>query len=84
MSIASDSAEVRHKTVAILVRFADRDRRAIEAIARAAEDDADLAIRYVARHVAQSGQLHVRGRKAALRYARRARVRHDAKRLRTL
>jgi hypothetical protein len=32
------SAEVRHKTVAVLARFADRDERVIEAIARAAED----------------------------------------------
>src|SRR5262245_31390403 len=78
------SAEVRHKTVAVLARFADRDGRVIEAIARAAEDDADPAIRYVARHVARSGQLHVRGRKAALRDARRECARRDAKRLRPL
>ena len=82
MSAASDNAEVRDKTVAVLARFADRDGRVIEATARGAEDDADPAIRYVARHVAQSGQPHVRGRKAA--YARRERARHDAKRLRTL
>jgi len=78
------SADVRHKTVAVLARFADRDERVIEAIARAAEDDADPAIRHVARHVAQSGQLHVRGRKAALRAARRELARRGVKRLRPL
>lgn len=65
------SAEVRHKTVAVLARFVARDRRASEAIARAAQDDSDSAIRHVARQVVESGQLHVRGRKAALRDARR-------------
>jgi hypothetical protein len=38
---------------------------------RAAQDDTDPAIRYAARAVVDSGQPHVRGRKAALRGARR-------------
>jgi hypothetical protein len=66
------SAEVRHKTVAVLARFVGRDARASGAIARAALDDPDSAIRHVARRVANSGQLHVRGRKAAIRDARRS------------
>ena len=71
--LASDrSAEVRHKTIAVLVRFVSRDERAGEAIARAAQDDPDSAIRHVARTVVDSGQPHVRGRKTALRDARRA------------
>ena len=69
------SAEVRHKAVAVLTSFVGRDGRASEAIARAAQEDADSAIRYVARRVVDRGQLHVRGRKAALRDARRERSR---------
>jgi hypothetical protein len=70
--LASDpSAEVRHKTIAVLVRFVSRDERAGEAIARAAHEDPDSAIRHVAQAVVDSGQSHVRGRKAALRDARR-------------
>jgi hypothetical protein len=37
------SAEVRHKTAAALARFMDRDTRAREAIARAAQEDPDSA-----------------------------------------
>src|SRR5262249_41311410 len=65
------SAEVRHKTVAVLVRFLHRDGRAGQAIARAASDDPDAAIRLVARTVADRGEPHVRGRKAALRDTQR-------------
>lgn len=79
-TLASDpSAEVRHKTVVVLARFVNRDGRAREAIARAAQDDPDSAIRHVARRVVDSGELHVRGRKAALRDARRERGRRDGK-----
>jgi len=70
--LASDpSAEVRHKTVAVLARFIDRDGRARDAIGRAARDDDDPAIRQVAQTVLESGQPHVRRRKSALRDARR-------------
>jgi hypothetical protein len=75
--LASDpNAEVRHKTVAALARFMSRDNRASEAIARAADHDPDLAICCVARAVADSGQPHVRRRKAALRHVRRSK-RHE-------
>jgi HEAT repeat protein len=71
--LATDpNAEVRHKTVVALARFLSRDIRPGEAIARAADADPDPAVRYVARVVADSGQPHHRGRKAALRDARRA------------
>ena len=78
------SAEVRHKTVAVLARFVDRDARAGQAIARAAQEDPDSAIRHVARHISDSGQIHVRGRKAALRDTRRERDRRAAKEPRSL
>jgi len=68
------NAEVRHKTVAALARFISRDGRAGQAIARAAPHDPDPAIREVAQAVADSGQPHVRRRKAALRSVRRANV----------
>jgi hypothetical protein len=45
------NAEVRHKTIPILVRLADRDPRAIEAIKRAAEHDDDLRVRQTAEAV---------------------------------
>ena len=65
--------EVRHKSVAALARFVDRDdARAGEAIARSARHDPDPAIRAVAQTVMDSGQRHVRRRNAALRDARRA------------
>jgi hypothetical protein len=71
--LSSDhNAEVRHKTVAALARFIGRDGRASEAIARASRHDPDLAIRVVAQTVLDSGQPHVRRRKAALRDVRRA------------
>jgi HEAT repeat protein len=66
------NAEVRHKIVVALSRFFSRDRRAGEAIARAADGDPDPAVRYVARAIVDSGRPHHRGRKAALRDARRA------------
>jgi hypothetical protein len=71
--ISDPNPEVRHKAVAALARFIRRDGRAAEAIARTASDDPDAAIRLVARTVADGGQPHVRGRKAALRDARRQR-----------
>jgi hypothetical protein len=75
--LASDTnAEVRHKTVAALARFMDRDSRACEAIARAANHDSDSAIRCVARAVTDSGQPHVGRRKGALRHVRRVK-RHE-------
>jgi HEAT repeat protein len=67
------NVEVRHKAVAALARFLDRDGRAREAIARTASDDPDSAIRLVARTVVDRGQPHVRGRKSALRDAQRLR-----------
>ena len=72
-TLASDpNPEVRHKAVAALARFIGRDARAGEAIACAAHHDSDAAIRLTAQIVADSGQPHVRSRKAALRDARRA------------
>jgi len=72
-ALASDpNPEVRHKALAALARFIDRDGRAGDAIARAARHDSDAAIRRAAQAVADSGQPHVRSRKAALRAARRA------------
>jgi hypothetical protein len=68
------NAEVRHKTVAALARFIGRDSRARDAITWAAHHDPDPAIRYVAATVADSGQPHVRRRKAALRDVRRAKT----------
>jgi len=73
MLVSDPNAEVRHKTVVALARFFSRDSRAGDAISRAADGDPDPAIRHVARAVANSGQPHHRGRKAALRDARRAR-----------
>ena len=71
--LASDpNPEVRHKALAVLARFIDRDGRAGDAIARAAHHDSDAAIRRAAQVVVFSGQPHVRSRKAALRDARRA------------
>jgi HEAT repeats len=72
-TLASDpNPEVRHKAIAALARFIDRDGRAGDAIARAAHHDSDAGIRRVAQVVADSGQPHVRSRKAALRDTRRA------------
>jgi hypothetical protein len=68
------NVEVRHKTVAALARFIGRDSRVREALTWATHHDPDPAIRYVARTVADTGQPHVRGRKAALRDLRRADV----------
>jgi hypothetical protein len=73
MLVSDPNAEVRHKIVVALARFLSRDSRVGEAIERAADNDPDPAVRHVARTVANSGQPHHRGRKAALRDARRAR-----------
>jgi hypothetical protein len=69
--VRDPNVEVRHKTVAALARFIDRDDRARDAICNAAQDDPDPAIRHVAQTVADTGQPHVRRRKSALRDARR-------------
>jgi hypothetical protein len=68
------NAEVRHKTVAALAQFIDRDGRARDAMTWAAHHDPDPAIRYVAGTAAASGQPHIRRRKAALRDVRRAKA----------
>ena len=71
--LSSDpNPEVRNKTIAALARFIGRDGRAGEAVARAAYDDPDAAIRHAAQTVTDSGRPHVRRRKAALRDTRRA------------
>jgi HEAT repeat protein len=69
---ADPNAEVRHKSVAALARFIGRDARPGAAIARAARHDQDPAIRAVAQSIMETGQPHVRCRKAALRDVRRA------------
>lgn len=72
--LASDANPgVRHKTVVALGRFLDRDIRAPEAVARAAQTDPDAAVRLIAGEMIRSGQPHHRGRKAAVREERRAR-----------
>jgi hypothetical protein len=68
------NVEVRHKTVAALARCIGRDSRVREALTWATHHEPDPAIRYVARTAADTGQPHVRGRKAALRDQRRADV----------
>jgi hypothetical protein len=68
---ADPSAEVRHKTVAVLARFMDREGRARDAIGRAATDDPDAAIRQVAQTVVATGRPHIPRRKSALRHVRR-------------
>jgi len=70
---SESNAEVRHRAVAALARFLDRDGRAREAIAHTASHDLDSAIRLVAQTVADQGRPHVRRRKAALRDAQRQR-----------
>src|SRR5215470_5183804 len=66
------NAEVRHKTVAALARFIDRDARAGQAIARAAHHDPDPAIRDAVQVAADSSRPHVLPRRTALRNVRRA------------
>jgi len=68
---ADPSAEVRHKTIPVLLRLADRDAREHAAVARAAEGDPDDLVREVASR-ALLGE-HVRARKVYERLARRAR-----------
>jgi hypothetical protein len=63
----------RHKTVVALGRFSDRNIRAPEAVAKAAQTDPDAAVRLIARDMISRGQPHHRGRKAALRDEGRAR-----------
>ena len=74
-TLATDfNAAVRHKTVAALARFAGRDNRAGAAIAHAARNDSDPAIRRVAQTVTDSGTPHV-GRRTARDVRRAARAR---------
>ena len=72
MLAGDPSAEVRHKAVAVLARFIDRDDRARDAIGQAAGQDGDPAIRQVAQAVVDTGLPHVARRKAALRGVRRS------------
>jgi HEAT repeat protein len=72
--LASDpNPDVRYKAVAALARFAGRDSRVGESVARAVHDDPDSAIRQVAQAVAAGGQIHVRRQKVlrAVRQAKR-------------
>jgi len=66
---ADPSVEVRHKTIPILLRLADRDARARDAIKRAVDEDPDELLREVASR-ALAGQ-HIRARRAYERHARR-------------
>jgi len=56
------SAELRHKAIPVLLRLADRDPRARQAVAHAADHDMDDLVREVASR-ALSGE-HVRSRRA--------------------
>jgi HEAT repeat protein len=69
---ADPSPEVRHKAIPVLLRLADRDPRARQAVERAADNDGDALVREVARR-ALTGQ-HVRSRKAYQRRAKRKRT----------
>jgi hypothetical protein len=71
MLAADPSAEVRHKAVAALARFAGRDSRAGQAIVHVAQRDPDPAVRHVAQAHAGCGQHHVVRRKRALRAVKR-------------
>lgn len=70
--ITDANAEARHKAVAALARFLDRDSRARDIIAHVAHHDRDAAVRAVAQSVVASGQPHIPRRKRALRETRRA------------
>jgi HEAT repeat protein len=59
---ADPSPELRHKSIPVLLRLADRDQRARAAVERAADEDDDPLVREVAR-LALDGH-HVRRRKA--------------------
>jgi hypothetical protein len=63
----------RLKTVVALGRFLDRNIRAPEAVAKAAQTDPDAAVRLIAGDMISRGQPHHRGHKAALRDEGRAR-----------
>ena len=62
------SVEIRHKTIAVLLRLADRDPRARAAVEHAAEHDPDRLLREVATR-ALAGE-HVRARKMYERHGR--------------
>jgi hypothetical protein len=61
--------ELRHKAIPVLLRLADRDPRARQAVEHAADNDEDALVREVARR-ALAGQ-HVRSRRAYQRRAKR-------------
>jgi hypothetical protein len=65
------SSELRHKAIPVLLRLADRDPQARQAVERAADNDGDALVRDVACR-ALAGQ-HVRSRRA---YQRRAKRKH--------
>jgi hypothetical protein len=69
---ADPSPELRHKAIPVLLRLADRDRRARRAVEHAADNDGDALVREVA-HLALTGQ-HVRSRRAYERRAKRQRT----------
>jgi HEAT repeat protein len=69
---ADPSPELRHKAIPVLLRLAERDPRARQAVERAADNDGDALVREVARR-ALAGQ-HVRSRKAYQRRAKRKRT----------
>jgi hypothetical protein len=70
--LATDAnADVRHKAVAALARFLDRDSRVRVIMADVAHRDRDTAVRAVAQSVADSGRPHIHRRKRALRETRR-------------
>jgi hypothetical protein len=69
---ADPSLELRHKAIPVLLRLADRDPRARQALEQAANNDVDALVREVA-HGALAGQ-HVRSRRAYERRVKRKRT----------
>ena len=63
------SPDIRHKTIPILLRLADRDPRANAAVEQASRQDPDKLVRHVATLALAGG--HVRARKAYQRATRR-------------
>jgi HEAT repeat protein len=69
--IGDPSPELRHKAIPVLLRLADRDPRARQAVEHAAGNDSDALVREVA-SCALAGQ-HVRSRRAYQRRVKRKR-----------
>jgi HEAT repeat protein len=69
---ADPSPELRHKAIPVLLRLADRDPRARQALEQAANNDVDALVREVA-HGALAGR-HVRSRRAYERRVKRKRT----------